>query len=172
MKKIFIIFIFLLSQSNILLANTGIAFIDLDKILKTSKPGSSILKQLSETNDQILKKIVKDEKDLNKKETKMISQKNLISEEEFQVSLSKLRIEINEYNENRKKIINDYNKLKNDSTNKFLKMIKPILIKYSDEKLISIIMQKKNLIIGKTNLDITDDVIKLINTNIKEFKIN
>ena len=145
MKKIFIIFIFLLSQSNILLANTGIAFIDLDKILKTSKPGSSILKQLSETNDQILKKIVKDEKDLNKKETKMISQKNLISEEEFQVSLSKLRIEINEYNENRKKIINDYNKLKNDSTNKFLKMIKPILIKYSDEKLISIIMQKKTL---------------------------
>ena len=31
--------------------------------------------------------------------------------------------------------------------------------------------KKKNLVIGKTELDITDEVIKIINTEIKEFKI-
>ena len=32
-------------------------------------------------------------------------------------------------------------------------------------------MQKKNLIIGQKELDITIDIIKLIDNNIKEFKI-
>ena len=39
------------------------------------------------------------------------------------------------------------------------------------ENEISIILQKKDLIIGKTELDITDEIIKIINVEIKEFKI-
>ena len=62
MKKLFLIFFLFLLQISIAVANINIAFVDLDKILKTSKPGSSILKQLSETNNQILKKFQKDEK--------------------------------------------------------------------------------------------------------------
>ena len=50
-------------------------------------------------------------------------------------------------------------------------MINPILIEYSNEKSISMILQKKNLIIGQKELDITIDIIKLIDNNIKEFKI-
>ena len=50
-------------------------------------------------------------------------------------------------------------------------MIKQLLIKYSDEKSISLILLKKNLIIGKTELDITDEIIKNINTEINDFKI-
>ena len=33
------------------------------------------------------------------------------------------------------------------------------------------ILQKKNLIIGQKELDITIDIIKLVDKNIKEFKI-
>ena len=55
--------------------------------------------------------------------------------------------------------------------NNFLKLINPILTKYSTENEISIILQKKNLIIGKTELDITDKIIIIINDEIKEFKI-
>ena len=172
MKKIFLIFFLFLLQISIAVANINIAFVDLDKILKTSKPGSSILKQLSETNNQILKKFQKDEKNLNAKETKIISQKNIISTEEFQSNINKLKLEINEYNLNKKKIINNFNKLKVENTNKFLKMVKPLLIKYSDENSISLVLQKKDLLIGKTELEITDDIIKIINKDIDEFKIN
>ena len=31
--------------------------------------------------------------------------------------------------------------------------------------------KKKNLVIAKTELDITEEVIKIINTEVKEFKI-
>ena len=45
------------------------------------------------------------------------------------------------------------------------------LIKYSDENEISLILKKKDLIIGKSNLDITGEIIKLINDQIKEIEI-
>ena len=172
MKKLFIIFFIFLIQSNFAIANTKVAFVDLEKIINTSKPGSSMLKQLKETNNQILNNFKKEEKDLNNKETKIISQKNILAKEEFETNVSKLRIEIKEYNQNRKEIINNFNKLKMDSTNKFLKMINPILTKYSDEQSISILLHKKDLLMGKTELDITDAIIKIINSEINEFKIN
>ena len=52
-----------------------------------------------------------------------------------------------------------------------LKLINPILTKFSEDNKISIILKKKNLIIGKTTLDITGEIIKIIDNEIKEFKI-
>ena len=80
-------------------------------------------------------------------------------------------IEIKTYNENRKKTIKDFNILKAETTDKFMKMINSIFIKYSNDKSISMIFDKKNMIIGKSELDITDEIIKIVNNEIKEFKI-
>ena len=68
-------------------------------------------------------------------------------------------------------MIENFNKLKVDSTNKLLKLINPILTKFSSDNKIAIILQKKNLIIGKTELDITKEIINNVNNEVKEFKI-
>ena len=139
--------------------------------MTVSKPGVSILDQLSKENAKIKKNFQNDEKKLKDKETKLIAQKNLLSEKEFQSNIDKLKIEINEYKKKRNSFINDFNKLKNKNTNKLLTMVNSILIKYSDENSISMIFPKKNMIIGKSELDVTDEIIKIVNTEIKEFKI-
>ena len=171
MKKIFIIIFSLCLNFNFATANTDIAYIDMDKVISMSKAGVSVFKQLNVINDKNLKEFKTTESNLKTKETKIISQKKLISNEEFQSSISKLRLEVEKYNEDRKKIINNFNRLKIVNTNNLLKMINPILIEYSNEKSISIILQKKDLIMGKKELDITDEVIKIVNSEIKEFKI-
>ena len=43
--------------------------------------------------------------------------------------------------------------------------------KFSNDKEIAIILQKKDLVVAKTELDITDEVIKIVNSEVKEFKI-
>ena len=106
------------------------------------------------------------------KKKKLISQKNIISEADFQNKIKKFKIEINEYNKNKDKTIKDFNNLKINNTNKILKLITPILAKYSEDNSISIILQKKDLVIGKKELDITDEIIKIANTEIKKFEIN
>ena len=171
MKKFFILLFILLNQINFVYAEVNIVFVDLNKIMTTSKPGSSILENLNKKNNQLLNNFKKDEKKLKDDEIKLISQKNILSEEEFQSKVKKLKIEINTYNENRKKTIKDFNILKAETTDKFMKMINSIFIKYSNDKSISMIFDKKNMIIGKSELDITDEIIKIVNNEIKEFKI-
>ena len=171
MKKLILISLFFfISSVNILTANTNIVFLDMDKVIATSKPGLLILNELNEINNNNIKLFQGEQNKLKNKEQKIISQKNILSDSEFKTSISKLKIEVDAYNERRKKIITRFNKSKIDNTNNLLKQINVILTTYTNEKSISIILQKKNIIIGKTELDITSEIIKIINSSIKEFK--
>ena len=171
MKFFLSLFLFFLIFSGPGISDQKIVFVDMDKLISVSKPGSSIFNQLKEINNKNLNFLKKEEKKFKEKEKKLIAQKNIISETEFQNKVNELKSEINNYNQNRKKMIKQFNKLKVENTNNLLKLINPILAKYSIEKEISIILQKKDLIIGKTELDITDKIITIINDEIKEFKI-
>ena len=144
----------------------------MNKVISTSKAGSSVLKQLSNLNNKNIEFLNKEEKKFKENETKLISQKNIISETEFQTKVNELKTEFKIFNKKKKEIIINFNQLKADNTNKLLKLINPILVKYSNDNKISFILQKKNLIIGKTEFDITDDILKIINNDIKEFDIN
>ena len=167
-SSILIIFLFI---TNVAIPEQNIAFINMDKVISTSNSGSSILKQLKDLNNKNSKFLKNEEKKFKEKETKLISQKNIISESEFKIKLEELKSEIKNYNKNRNQMIEEFNKLKVNSTNRFLKSINPILIKFSNDKKISIILQKKDLVVGKTELDITDEIIKIANIELKEFKI-
>ena len=43
---------------------------------------------------------------------------------------------------------------------------------YSAKNSISLIIQKKNIVIGKSDLDITSQILKLVNAKIKSVKLN
>ena len=171
MKKIFIIFLIYTLHASLAIANSPIAFIDMDKIISTSKPGSFILSQLSDVNLKNSTLLEDDAKKLKKKETKLISQKNILSEVDFKTNVNKLKLEFNNFNVKRGKTSKDFNDLKIRNVNKLMKLINPILVNYLNDKSISMILKKKDLVIGKIELDITDEIIKIINRDIKEFKI-
>jgi outer membrane protein len=171
MKKLLSSILVFLFFTNTVFSEQKIAFINMDKVISTSKSGSSILKQLTDLNEKNLKFLNDEEKKFQEKETKLISQKNIISETDFKKKVNELKSEIKDYNQNRIKMLADFNKLKIDNTNKLLNLINPILVKFSNDKEISIILQKKDLVVAKTELDITDEVIKIVNSEVKEFKV-
>ena len=168
LSSILVVLLFFTNQA---FSEQKIAFIDMDRVISISKSGSSILKQLTDLNNKNLKFLKNEEKKFQEKETKLISQKNIISKADFKNKVNELQSEIKNYNQIRNKMLADFNKLKIDNTNNLLKLINPILLKFSDDKEISIVLQKKDLVVAKTQLDITDDVIKIINSEVKEFKI-
>ena len=171
MKFFLSLFLFFLIFSRPAISEQKIVFVDMDRLISVSKPGASIFNQLKEINNKNLNFLKKEEKKFKEKEKKLIAQKNIISETDFKDKVDELKSEINNYNLNRNKMIKKFNELKVENTNNLLKLINPILAKYSTEKEISIILQKKDLIIGKIELDITDKIITIINDEIKEFKI-
>ena len=56
--------------------------------------------------------------------------------------------------------------------NELLKNLNPLLSNYMKEKNIKMVIDKKNLVLADSNLDITKDVIALLNQKIKTLKLN
>ena len=46
------------------------------------------------------------------------------------------------------------------------------MAEYSDKNSISLIVDKKTIVLGKTELDITEKIINLLNEKVKEIKLN
>ena len=171
MRFFFPLCLFFFIINSPVISEQKIVFVDMDRLVSASKPGSSIFNQLKDINNKNLNFLKKEEKKFKEKEKKLITQKNIISDTDFKNKVKELKSEVNNYNQNRKQMIEKFNKLKIENTNNLLKLINPILTKFSNENEISIILKKKDLIIGKTELDITDKIIKIIDNEIKEFKI-
>ena len=64
------------------------------------------------------------------------------------------------------------NKKKIKGTNVILEKLKPILSEYSEKNSISMVLQKQNVVIGKKELDITKDIILILDEKIKKIDIN
>ena len=172
MKFFFLpIFTIIIFFTNTAFSEEKILFIDMDRVISTSNSGVSILEQLNKLNKENILFFNKEEKIFKEKEVKLISQKNITSEADFKDKVNKLKTEINAYNQKKNKMINNFKKLKVDNTNKLSKSINVILVEYSKDNSISFILQKKNLIIGKTELDITDKIIKIVNKKVSKFII-
>ena len=96
MKFFLIIFSFLLIflKSN---ANNSIAFIDLDFIAKNSLLGKSVSTQVKKKRAILNDEVSKHEKQLKEKEKKIISQKNILDQDQFKIKIDELRNMIKEY---------------------------------------------------------------------------
>ena len=165
---VFIISFFLLQSSNLLAEK--IVYLNIEKIMKTSKAGKSIIDKINQTNEENLKKFKKIEEDLKNDEQDLISKKNILSEEEFKKKFDLLKKKINDYKILRQNSIQDITTKRRNASSEFFKKINPILGKYATENDISFILQKKNIIMGKTELDITDDVLKIIDKEVSKIK--
>ena len=168
-KKIFFVFIIIFNFNTLLADN--IVYLDMNKVISTSIPGLSLIQQLNKIDEKNVKNYKEKIDELKKDDQKLLAQKNIISKTEFQKQVGELKKKIFAHNEKHKLNTNTLNNKKIKYTNELLKLINPILIKYSDEKKISLILKKKDLVIGKSNLDITDEIVKLINTQIKKINV-
>ena len=168
-----LIFFFILLLFNISKINAEqIVYINMEKIMKQSKAGKHIIDKISKSNEKNINKFKKIEEDLKKQEQDLISKKNVISQNEFQTKLDNLKKKISEYRSKRQNIIQESTKKRVQASAEFSQKIKPILGDYAAKNNISIIVQKKNIIMGKKELDITDDVLKIVDEKITKIKFD
>ena len=176
MKKIKNLLSFLLIfffSVNISLANAEkIVYIDMDKIMQISKAGKDAISKINNQKKKDVSKFQKIEKELKSREEDLITKKNVISTEEFNKKLEDLSKEINNYRTLRQKAIDVSTKSRLNASADFAEKIKPILAEYAAEKNIDMIIQKKNIIMGKTDLDITDEILKIVDKKINKLKVN
>ena len=163
-KKFLVINIFFFIFVSSFAEEQKIVYLNLDKIMQQSIAGKSIKKQLENLYKENLEKFKKNDEILKSKEKKIITQKNILSKEDFQKELTGLRKEIINFQKKQVKA--------RDEINQLISKLSPILEEYAKENSISLILQKKNIVMGKKEIEITDEILSITNEKIKNIKIN
>ena len=170
MKKIFLTFFFLIFSS-ILYAQEKIVYLDTNYLLTQSEVGKYVNSKLKKINDKNVEEFKKIELNIKSIEEKLLNQKNILKKDDYEEKVFNLKNKYKSYQEQRKIKNAELNQLRNEAGNKILNHINEILTKYSKNESISLIIEKKNVVIGKTDLDVTSDIMSLLNKKIKKIEL-
>ena len=156
---------------NIAMSDESIYYIDMKFIMNNSLAGKSIIKELAKKNKSNQKKFQEVEKNLKNEEIKIISQKNILSEQDYIKEKQKFVKKIENYKLTRSKTINNISEIKIKAQKTLINSLTPILAEYAKKNSISYIIPKQNIIIGKIEFDLTKPILEILNSKIKNIEL-
>ena len=165
MKKILIIIIFFLNF-NIAYSEIKVAYIDVNFILTNSIVGKSISTYISSLEEKKNEEFKIIEKKLSEKEKSILANKNIYKKSEFDSEINSLKSEYTEYQKKKNNFIKEINGKKIKYTKVVLNSLNRIISNYVDDKSITIVFPKKNIVVAKKNLDITESIMEILNNKL------
>ena len=170
-KKItFIWIIFLIFQTN--LSADVPYYLDFKYILNQSDAGKKAQEYLKNKLDNGAKALQKKEKAIQEEETKIIKQKKVVSPEEYKKKVTDLRNKVDSLQKERNSLLAKVSKQRSKAKGELLKNLNPIIQEYMKEKNIKMVLDKKSVLLADESLDITQDIVKLLNSKLKSIKLN
>jgi outer membrane protein len=166
-KKFILILLILMSNVSFAFSNDKIAFFDLDSVIKKSNIGIKTLKKINKLNNDNIQKLKTNEDELKNQEGEIKKKENILSSEELKKEISLLQNNLNKFRKDKDVMVSNFNKNKNIELENLFKLINPIIQNFMEKNSINILIERKNVFLGKINSDITSDLINLINKEIK-----
>ena len=145
---------------------------NLDQIIKSSSAGKDIVNFFNDKNKKLVDKIKNKEKEIQEKERSLVAQKNILEPEEFQKKINLLKDEIINFNKTNDTSLKNIKLEKEKVLNSFLLEINKILKEFAENNNIDIIFSSSQMLIGKSNLDVTNDLLLIVNKKIKKVNFN
>jgi len=170
-KISFLIFFFIIIYTSFAQANNKIYYLDLDYIMNNSLAGKSITAQLEKKSKKDNDIFKKKEITLQNEESKLIAQKNILDENEYKKKIIIFREKIKNFNNERKKSLSDFNNKKIKAQSSLIKTLTIIIKEYAKSNNAAIVIDKKNIVVGKSELDITKLILKTLDNKIKNIKL-
>ena len=171
LKKLFLILFFFSLTGNLLKAEEKVSYIDIDYVLTNTIAGKELLKKLKKEEELKIDKFKSNDDTFRDEQKKILAKKNLISEEEINNEMKSLQVKFQKYKEEKIKEVDDFKIKRNRNIANFLSLINPIIEKYMTDNSIYILIDKKNVFIANKDYDITNNLIELINNQIKTVEI-
>ncbi len=157
--------------SSIVHGQEKIVYLDTNYLLNQSKVGKYVNSRLKKINDDNIEEFKAIELNIKSIEEDLLKQKNILKKEDYEEKVSDLKNKYKSYQEQRKNKNDELTQLRNKVGNEILNHVNEILTKYSKSESISLIIEKKNVVIGKTDLDVTSDILSLLDKKIKKIEL-
>ena len=165
-NRILFIFLIFFSSLNFANANDQIAFIDIDYIIKNSNIGKATMEKINKLDQENVKKLKAQNKELKDQEIALKNKENIISKEAFEEEVRKLRKKINMYSNEKNIMVKNLSQFKKVELDKVFKKIGPIVSKYMEKNSITMVFDTKNMFMGNSKSDITEEILKEINNSL------
>ena len=169
--KFFVVTFFLIA-STYASAEQKVVVLDMKYVLNNSKAGKGAQDYLKKTFNKNAKKFSDMEKALKKEESDLLTQKNILSKEEYSKKTDGLRKKVIDYQSQRRASLDKIATLRAESREKLIKKLEPIVDTYIKENNISIVMDKKNMIGGLNEYDITNIITEKLNKELPSLNLN
>ena len=163
LKKYILILLFFFLSITSLNASEKIAFIDVDYLLNNSDLGQIIFKELESVNKENIKKLSQKEKVIKQKKDAINKTKNISSKEQLEKDILNFNKDVEKFRLEKDTILKDFKLLKERKLDNFLKQINPLIQEYMRKNSIDIVLEKKQIFIGSSSVEITKDIKKFIN---------
>ena len=165
-KTILFSLFFILLQINLLSSNENIVFVDVDYVIKNSNVGKKALEKINNLDKKNIDTLKKKNSELQKLEIELKNKQNIITEDAFQLEVKNLKEKVNSYKKEKKTMVTNLNKFKNEEISKVFEQISPIISKYMENNSIKIVFDSKNIFMGASSSDITKTILDEINNQI------
>ncbi len=166
-KIIYIFIIILIFNLNLAHSNDKVSFINLDLLIQQTNIGKLILKDIEQINKKNIENLKIKESELKSIEDDIKKKKNIISKDEFENEVIRLRQNIKKFKNYKNKLVSEIENKKNNDIKEFFTKVNPIIQNYMDNNSIDILLERKNVFMSKNSSDITEKLIVEIN---KKFK--
>ena len=170
-KKFFLIIIFFSLTINFLKADEKVFYIDIDYLMTNTVAGKELLNLLKKEEEIKINKFKSNDDSFRNEEKKILAKKNLISKEEIENELKILQVKFQKYRKEKIKEVDEFKIKRNRNIANFLSLINPIIEKYMTDNSIYMLIDKKNVFIANKDYDITNNLIELIDNQIKNVEI-
>ena len=171
LKKLTFVFVALAIQELPLKAENAY-YLDFKYILNQSTAGKGAQDFLKNKLSKGIKSLKEREKSLQNEEKEIIKQRKVTSAEDYKKKVTDLRNKVSKLQNERNKLLNDVAKQRAKAKSELLKNLNPIIKDYMKEKKIRMVLDKKSLLLADESLDITKDIINLLNKKLKSIKLN
>ena len=165
-KFIFILFIFFISvnSSN---SEEKIAFINIDYVIQNSIIGKKMLTDINKLDKKNIDNLKKKNKILKELELTIKNKKNVITEEAFNEEVDSFKQEVQKFKKEKNKIVKEFNTFKKEKLENIFIKITPLINDYMEENSVSILFDSKKIFMGNKDSNITEDILKKINNELK-----
>ncbi len=170
MKK-FLFIIFFFFQFNSINSEENIVYLDVQFIIDNSDIGIFFQNKVSAIQDDYKNKLNIKKTKLKVSETDIKNKKNILKKEEIDVKINELNKLIKDYQISRNEYNNNIIEEKKKYSKEILKILNPILTNFVEKNKIKLVLKKKDVLVGAKFLDITDQILNLLNEETKIKKL-
>ena len=168
--KFFVVTFFLITCTHAF-AEQKIVVLDMKYVLNNSKAGKGAQDDLKKLFNDNAKKFSDMENALKKEESDLLGKKTILSKEEYTKKGDTLRKKVIDYQSQRRTSLDKIATARAKTRETLLKKIEPIVDGYIKENNISIVLDKKNMIGGLTEYDITNTIVEKLNKELPSLKL-